>query len=151
MLYAVINNQAIIVGGGGVGTIELRCGNIPLVSGQDYRLSFLCRSTIAQTITVQVYNSTLVTVSKNTYKIIPANIWKGFACDFTALATDANSVLRIFLTNSAVHSFYLDRVKLINLSKELKNYRVMRIQGSMLPGSFIQTLTLREVTASETA
>lgn len=151
MLYAVINNQTEVITPAGSGTIEIRCADIPLVIGQQYRLSFMFRSTLAQYITIEIYNSGLTTPSLSTTRYVPANTWKGIKDDFTCAVTDDNSILRIHLSNDADHDAYIDKVRIVNLTKELKSYRIMRIQGSLLPGSFIQTLTLREVTASETA
>lgn len=133
------------------GTVEMRAGNIPLVSGQVYRLAFKVRSTRSQNINIKMQESTLTTDSVNITRHLLADTWKQIHYEFTAQATDADSKLRIFLDMDDVQEFWLDEVELFNLSKERKQYRVMRIQGSMLPGSFVQTLTLREKTSSETA
>lgn len=91
----------------------------------------------------KVDNSTGVTTSLNQTKHTPANLTKGLKFEFTATATDSNSRIRIFPSLTA-QSFYIDKVVLIDLTKEKKNYRLLRIKGSIYPGTFIQTLTLRE-------
>lgn len=133
------------------GTIELRSGNLPLVSGQLYRLTMKVRSTRTQNIDVDVQDSALANPSLDATRTITANIWETLKFEFTAAATDADSKLRIHLDMDDVQEFWVDDCDLFNLTKERKQYRIMRIQGSMLPGSFIQTLTLREKTAQETA
>lgn len=136
--------------GGGAQTLEFRHGNIPLISGNVYRLTFKARSTLAQSFTVKIQNTAESVLHLNQTGDLEANEWKIFSYEFTALATDDLAKLSIY-PYIAIQSFYADNFKLINLTKERKQYRIMRIVGSLLPGSFIQTLTLREKTASETA
>lgn len=133
------------------GTVELRAGNIPLVSGEVYRLAVRVRSTRSQNLVFDMQDSALANPSLAATRHITANIWETLKFEFTAAATDTNSKLRIHLDMNDVQEFWIDNCELFSLTKERKQYRVMRIQGSMLPGSYIQTLTLREKTAQETA
>mgnify|MGYP000898356396 CR=1 FL=1 len=133
------------------GTAELRGINIPLVAGHQYNLTMMMRSTRAQDINVKIQDSNLANQSESITKPIPANTWTPFNFKFTAAATDPESVIRITLNMESIQTFYIDKVRMIDLTIEQKQYRIMRIQGSMLPGSFVQTLTLREKTDAETA
>jgi hypothetical protein len=129
---------------------EFRGGNVPLISGHEYKLSFQVRSTKAQQINVKVQDSNNANESTSQYKTIPQNETITAKFEFTAAATDNNSRVRIF-PEAGYQDTYFDHFRLIDLTIERKQYRVMRIQGSMLPGSFIQALTLREKTDAETA
>lgn len=130
--------------------VNWRHRRIKLISGNVYKLSFRVRATVAQTFNVMITDSTWLTQSLNANPTILADRWTTITYEFTAQATDNDSYLWIkVLTGS--QDFYLDKFNLINLTTERKQYRIMRIQGSILPGSFIQTLTLREVTSAETA
>lgn len=130
---------------------ELKNTKIKLISGHLYRLTFKVRATTPQTITVKMQNSTGLTVSLNSdADILEANTWQTIKKEFTAGASDDDSVLRL-LIYATPQSIWFDKFNLIDLTIERKEYRIMRIQGSVLPGSFIQILTLREKTANETA
>lgn len=133
------------------GTVELRGANIPLEAGVVYKLSFMVRSSVAQQIRIQLVDSGLANDSIDAYRALQANTWRTLAFEFTAQATDSASILRIHLEMTALHNFYIDKAKLIDLTQNRKEYRLMRVRGSMMPGSFIQKLTLREKTANETA
>ncbi len=135
-----------------VGEAEIKNSAVPLVSGHVYRLTFRVRSSYApQTLELLIRNSTELTTSLNTtFEIPTADAWKIFKFEFTAGATDPLSIIGITPT-SVAQSLYFDNFKLIDLTIERKEYRIMRIQGSVLPGSFVQILTLREKTANETA
>ncbi len=123
---------------------------IPLIAGNVYKFSVKIRATVAQTFNIVFTNRSYTTNGLNARPTIAANVWKTFAYEFTALETDNDSFLLI-KPSAIAHQFYVDGAKLINLTKERKQYRIMRIQGSVLPGTFVQTLTLREKTATETA
>lgn len=153
MLISIYNNQKITVDppSVGTGTVELRCSNIPLTNGEEYVLSLKMRASRTQNVDVDIYDSGLSTQSLDKVATVVADTWKQFAWTFTAQATDLDSKLRIHLNMDAVQDFYVDDVVLLNLTKEEKEYRLMRIKGSMRPGSFTQELTLREITESETA
>lgn len=97
-----------------------------------------------------VENSAGSTESLNQRKVITAGKLNTCQFEFNASATDPNSVLRIIM-EAAVQVTRFDKFRLIDYTIYKKNYRLMRIQGSMFPGSFVQTLTLREVTDAETA
>ena len=84
------------------------------------------------------------------YDLKTINAWKTAVFEFTGVTTDHNSVLKI-TPETEVQSIWFDKFRLYDLTLERKQYRLMRIQGSVMPGSFIQTLTLREKTAAETA
>jgi len=123
---------------------------IPLIVGNIYKLSFKVRGDLQELVTVLMTDSTQANISLSDSFEVTQNQWKSPAFEFTALATDTNSYL-IFIIPGDVQNIYFDNFKLINLTRERKQYRIMRIQGSMTPGSFIQTLTLREKTTAETA
>ena len=104
-----------------------------------------------QDIGVKVQNAAGSQISLNSsYGLKYADTWKTASFEFTALETNAVSELRI-TPETAVQTIYLDKFRLYDLTQEMKEYRIMRIQGSLLPGSFLQTLTIREKTATETA
>ena len=153
MLISIVNNQKVIVDppAVGTGTVELRCSNIPLVSGDEYTLLIWVRTNRAQQINVVVTDSSLASDSLDVNRYVVADTWIPLKFDFTAVATDTDSKLRIDLNMDAVQEFYIDDVFLINRTFEEKEYRIMRIKGSFRPGGFKQTLTLREKTAAETA
>lgn len=132
------------------GMIELRNAPFNIISGDTYRLSFKVRSTVNQLVGVKVSNSGLTTDSLDDDFRVYADEWKMKKFEFTATASDEASILRFIPSTDALHSLYIDKVTLINLSKDRKQYRIMRIRGSMFPGSFLQTLTVREKTANET-
>lgn len=133
------------------GTGEIRANNIPLIAGDTYLLRMWMRANREETINVKVQDSALANQAANENRLLPADTWTPFNFEFTAVATDVASVIRITLNMTSIQNFYIDRCILINLSKEKKQYRIMRIQGSLLPGSFVQNLTLREKTDAETA
>lgn len=85
----------------------------------------------------------------SSYGIKQVDKWKATSFDFTAVQTNENAQLRI-TPASLLQDIWFDKFRLIDLTLEKKQYRIMRIQGSVLPGSFIQILTLREKTANET-
>ena len=132
------------------GDVYLKHEKIKLLANHVYRLTFKVRSDIAQTINTKALTSAAAANGLNTDKYIRADAWKVLQFEFTATTTDHNSQLRIQPASQA-HTIYFDQFKLIDLTLERKQYRIMRIQGSVLPGSFIQTLTLREKTDAETA
>lgn len=123
---------------------------IPLIAGNVYKLSFRVRSSLAQTFSVFIADSSSVNISLSASPSILADAWTVIAYEFTAAATDPNSYMQIKMSEAS-QDIYLDQFRLINLTKERKQYRIMRIQGSLLTGSFVQSLTLREVSAQETA
>lgn len=135
---------------GGITACELKHSKIKIISGHVYKLSFKIRSTLAQQLNVRVENSGGGTTSLNQNKVITANAWQTVKFEFTASASDDNSVLRVIL-QASVQEVWFDKFRLIDLTMHRREYRIMRIQGSVLPGSFIQILTLREKTANETA
>jgi len=138
-------------GSNAAGEVELRNSKVRLISGDLYRLTFRVRSSLIQTIEMLLRDHTGVHISHNsTFDVIAADTWKTVKIEFTATFTDPLSILGI-TPQSYDQNFYVDKFNMINLSKERKQYRIMRIQGSVLPGSFIQILTLREKTANETA
>ncbi len=130
--------------------VAFRHNRIPLIAGHVYKLSIKVRSTIATTFNLLMTDSSIANVSLNAMPTIPANTWKMIAFEFTAVVTDNNSYLWV-KPQTVAQDFYVDQAKLVDLTVERKQYRIMRIVGSVLPGSFIQTLTLREKTAAETA
>jgi len=130
--------------------VALRHNRIPLILGNVYKLSLKVRATINTTFNILMTDSSIQLVSLNVSPSVYANTWKTIAFEFTAVKSDNNSSLWI-KPQTVPHDFYVDKVNLFNLTKDRKEYRVMRIQGSMLTGSFVQTLTLREKTAAETA
>lgn len=135
---------------GGITACELRHSKIKIISGHVYKLSFRVRSTLAQQLNVRIQNSGGGTTSLNQNKVITANEWQTIKFEFTASASDDNSVLRVVM-QASIQEMWFDRFRLIDLTLHRRQYRIMRIQGSVLPGSFVQTLTLREKTANETA
>jgi hypothetical protein len=132
------------------GDIKVKATDIPLILGHSYRLSFEARATVSVNVQVQVTNEeeTVENLSSD-FHIKEANVWNTRKFEFTATETDEHSTLIFKPDLLETHSFYVERVSIIDLTIEQKNYRLMRIQGSMRPGSFVQTLTLREVTDSE--
>jgi hypothetical protein len=90
--------------------------------------------------------------AQHTYgsQFIVAETWTTVTFTFTPTTTDNASRLVIHLPDDA-NTFRFDDANLLDLTSEQLSYRVMRIQGSMNPGSYVQTLTLREKTAAETA
>jgi hypothetical protein len=133
------------------GEAELRNSAVPLIINHQYRLTFRVRSSLIQTFEILIRNSTGASISYNaTRDILAADTWQTIKVEFTAVATDPLSILGITPT-SLDQSFYVDKFNMIDLTVERKEYRIMRIQGSVLPGSFVQILTLREKTANETA
>jgi len=121
---------------------------IPLIANHEYRLTFKVRSTVAQTIRTLIEDQTQTTTISLSVKEIPANIWTQFKVIFTPVASHQAALLRIRFENVS-QNFWADDFKLYDMTKELKQYRVMRIKGSVFPGTFIQTLTLREKTDNE--
>lgn len=149
-LEGIRSNQRITADYPEFGSAKLILNGVKLVSGHVYRLSFKARSTEASSVQIQVVDRNLANQSLTTIKNLSANIWKTLNAEFTAAASDTDS--KVVLTPEAiVQTFYIDEVKVIDLTLERKSYRIVRIQGSMMPGSYIQTLTLREVNAQETA
>lgn len=132
------------------GDVYLKHDKVKLLTGHVYRLTYKVRSNIAQTINTKALTSGGSSNGLNSNKYIRADVWKTLQFEFTATTTDHDSQLRVQPASQA-HTIYFDEFKLIDLTLERKQYRVMRIQGSVLPGSFIQTLTLREKTDAETA
>lgn len=123
---------------------------IRLITGHVYRLTMNVRTNTQQSITVKMTDSTAATVSLNQAISIAADRWEKLSFEFTAGVSDFHSILSVILANQE-QEFWIDTLRLIDLTKERKEYRLMRIKGSLLPGSFIQTLTLREKTTAETA
>lgn len=131
--------------------VQYRHERIKLVAGHTYKLSIKVRSTVApQTIIIYLTNSAYTLQAATYPTILTADTWQMITLEFTATLSDNNSILWI-KPNATSQSFYLDKANLIDLTVERKQYRIMRIVGSMMPGTFIQTLTLREKTATETA
>lgn len=128
---------------------ELR-STVKIVVGHQYQLICRVRSNVAQTIRVRVDDSASANNSLDTTKVLSADTWETINVTFTGAASDKNSQLRL-LPDQVVQNFYADRFRLIDLTLDRKQYRIMRIQGSLVPGSFVQTLTLREKTDAETA
>lgn len=129
-------------------SVYLKNTPFKIISGDTYSLSFWAQSNKSQQIQVRVFDSAGGNSSLNAYRYLVADTPELLKFDFTGAASDDNSQLRIIL-DASVHNFYIDRVILINLSKERKSYRLVQIKGDMRPGSFLQTLTLREVDANE--
>lgn len=133
------------------GEVYLLKSNIPLKVSHEYRLTFRARSDQTQELTVMMQNIAGTQISLNdTAPITIANRWQNLRLEFTALETNKQSQLRVY-PEAIDQTLYLDNFNLIDLTNEQKIYRVMRIQGSILPGSFVQSLTLREKTTAETA
>lgn len=130
--------------------VAYRHNRIPLTLNHVYKLSMRVRATINTTFNLLVTDSSIQNVSLNTSPSLYANTWKTVAAEFTAVKTDTNSSIWV-KPQTVPHDFYVDKVFLTDLTLNRKEYRIMRIQGSMLPGSFVQTLTLREKTTAETA
>lgn len=122
--------------------------NIKLIANHQYRLTFKVRSTVAQNIRTIIEDHTQTTTINLADKDIPANIWTQFKVVFTPAISDETALLRIRFENVS-QNFWVDDFKMYDLTKEMKAYRVMRIKGSIFPGTFIQTLTLREKTDNE--
>jgi len=135
---------------GGITALEYRNVDVPIITAHVYKLSFKVYSNLAQQLNVIVQNSAQSVTSLNKYKVITANAWNTIQFEFTGGATDPNSLLRIVM-QAAVQETRFDKFRMIDYTIYKKSYRIMRIQGSMFPGSFIQTLTLREVTDAEIA
>lgn len=129
---------------------EIRQANIPLIVGHEYRLVLNVRGTREQNVTVKMETSGGASQGLNQTYSIEANRWTTKRFDFTALSTNLNNYLRVF-PQATNQNFYIDNVSLIDLTRERKEYRIMRIQGSVVPGSFIQTLTIREKTSQESS
>ena len=149
-LEGIRSNQRITATYPEFGAAKLILSGVNLVSGHVYRLILKARSTMASSVQIQVVDENLANQSLTTIKNLSANIWKVLSAEFTAAATDDNSKM-IITPEAILQSFYVDEVSIIDLTLERKSYRLVRIQGSMMPGSYIQTLTLREVNAQETA
>jgi len=149
-LEGIRSNQRITATYPEFGAAKLILNGVNLVSGHVYRLVFKARSTETISLQVQVVDKNLANQSYTGVKNLTANIWKTLSAEFTAAASDEDS--KVVLTpEEKLQSFYVDEVQIIDLTLERKSYRLVRIQGSMMPGSYIQTLTLREVNAQETA
>lgn len=153
MLASLLNNnQELVVGhAGGNGTLVMKCGDIKIIAGHEYSLSLLVYSTLSIDVDMRMYESSETTLQGEQIRFVALGAWKLIKMTFTALNTDDNGVLWLNLPATAVYQFRADRVRIYDLTKEKKEYRLMRIQGSMRPGSFVQTLTLREKTAAESA
>ena len=133
------------------GSCYLKHDKIRLISGHVYRFSFKVRSNHTQDIGVKIQDDAGSYVSlDDSFSIKKINTWKQTHFEFTALETNFDAQIRI-TPESLLQNIYFDNFKLIDLTLERKEYRIMRIQGSVLPGSFVQILTLREKTANETA
>lgn len=133
------------------GEAYLLKSNISLKLDHEYRLTFRARSDQTQDLTVVMRNIAGTEISLNsTASITVANRWQNLRLEFTAVETNKKSELRVY-PEAIDQTLYLDNFCLIDLTNEQKIYRVMRIQGSILPGSFVQSLTLREKTSAETA
>jgi len=146
MLIPLISSVSVVSG-----DTYLLKSNISLKSGHDYRLTFRARSNEIQDLTVVMQNIAGTQVSLNdTASITIVDRWQNLRLEFTAVETNKKSELRIY-PETTDQILYLDNFNLIDLTNEQKIYRVMRIQGSILPGSFVQSLTLREKTSAETA
>lgn len=153
MLASLLNNnQELIVGHeGGNGTLAMKLGDIKIIAGHDYSLSALVYSTESIDVDMRVYESTETILQGQQTRFIASGAWKVIKMEFTALNDDDNGILWLNIPATTPYQFRVDRVRIYDLTKEKKLYRLMRIQGSMRPGSFVQTLTLREKTASESA
>lgn len=123
---------------------------VPIISGHQYELTFFVQSSQAQNITTVIDNSSEDNKSLQQTKHIPANNFVQLKFNFSGVETDSLSKLIITLA-AGIQTTYFDKFKLIDLTANTRQYRLMRIQGSLKPGGFIQTLTLREKTAAETA
>lgn len=133
---------------GPTGDVYLKHDKIKIISGHVYRLSFVVRTNLAGTINTKVLDSGGGNGSLNSDKYLVDAKFKTFQFEFTGAITDHNSQIRI-QPASAEQILYFDQFRLIDLTLDRKQYRIMRIQGSMFPGSFIQTLSLREFTPAE--
>lgn len=130
--------------------VYLKYTPIKIVASDDYRFSFRVRSDTAQQLHIKVVDSAGGNASLDIYRHIEADTWEVIKSEFSGVASDTASQIFIYVS-AEVQEIFVDDFKLYNLSVERKEYRIMRIQGRMRPGSFLQTLTLREKTAAETA
>ena len=133
------------------GEAEIRATDLPLIVGHQYRLGFSARVAADHNIAVIVTNQDEDNHSLNTDFEAKAGGLKRYKYTFTAVETDDHSTLLLKPDIDAIETIYIDNFELIDLTMEQKSHRLVRIQGSMRAGSFVQTLTLREITASETA
>lgn len=130
--------------------VKLVAEPISLTNTHEYRGEFMIWVLTAATVQITMLDSADVLIGSVIEKYIPASTWTKYAFTFTSTVTDvaAQMVVRI---PTDPNTMRFDDVHIIDLTNESAQYRVMRIQGSMKPGGFIQTLTLREKTAAETA
>lgn len=128
---------------------RLICSPVKLISGDQYRLTFEVWGDTTDDISYGFESSGGLGIS-NTSETVPGGGWIPLNLTFTSTISDDESKLVIHLPE-ATNVWRFDNFKMINLTKEQTNYRVMRIQGKVHPGQFLQTLELREVTATETA
>ena len=122
---------------------------INIISGHQYKLVFRVRPTANVDIRFKLQDILGTTIDLDDTKMAYANIWKIISATFTATFSGSDAELFIQPNVSEIMDIYIDQVVLIDLTVEQKSYRLMRIQGSMMPGSFLQTLTLREIAEGE--
>lgn len=130
--------------------LELKNTKVPLIAGHLYRLQYKVRSNLLQEVQVTLTDRNDANPSLDTIIDVPVNQWNKHTHIFTAVETDDHSILHFFPALFG-QEIWFDAFSLIDLTMSKKSYRIMRIQGSLLPGSFVQTLTLREKTTAETA
>lgn len=130
--------------------VKLAASPIGLISGREYQVDFMIWMNTAAQVQVTMMTEADALIGSIVQKYIPAQTWTKYKFTFTSTVTDsaAQMVVRIPVDPNTMR---FDDVHVIDLTDETKQYRVMRIQGSLKPGGFIQTLTLREKTAAETA
>lgn len=128
--------------------LKLTYTGLKLVNGHTYRLTIKLRSNVEQNPQFRVTNNAGDTETINESWPLAADSTKVFKIEFTPTYTENDAILEITFSPEA-QELYFDDARLIDLTLERKEYRVMRIIDSQLAGSYIQTLTLREKTASE--
>ncbi len=130
--------------------VKLVASPVKITNTHQYRLEVMIWGQLAFTIQDTPMTTAGVLIGAIGEQAIPAGTWTKMVHRFTATATALSGQIVIRFP-TAGNTIRIDDAKLIDVTLETKQYRIMRIKGSMFPGSYIQTLTLREKTATETA
>lgn len=130
--------------------VKLAASPISIISGREYQIDFMIWMQTAAQVQVTFMTEADALIGSIVQKYVPASTWTKYKFNFTPNVTDSAAQMVVRIPTDP-NTMRFDDVHVIDLTNESKQYRIMRIQGSLKPGGFIQTLTLREKTAAETA
>lgn len=129
--------------------VKLRAFGLKLVAGHEYSYRYKIKSNIAQYVSTSVVNADLSSLGYAS-KYAVAATWTQVTGTFTADTNQTNAKVQVHVSVEP-STVEVDDVEVLDKTLSTKNFRVMGIKSSLTPGSFTQTLKLREVTDAETA